>query len=282
MRPDNEKSWARYRKALEIVDDRTGLIFHGEGESAPIIRNVLRAWNNDQANESATRGKDALALKTEGNAAFKMKQYVRAAEFYTSALMSVGESSRAFLANWALCCLRNCANLDAVAASAASIRIRPEAKAVICLAEALMSLGELMLCKELLQGGLADIIEDSDVLSDKHELIESVDSLSDNDTGPMSKGKHLPRWVGDIESFDAGAKGRGIRATRDLKKGQTLMIEPPLAMSETDCRFRKGKGSNTLITIDNNLKNPSQVYLRQAIILRSQREGVLSRIVDCL
>jgi hypothetical protein len=88
--------------------------------------------------------------------------------------------------------------------------------------------------------------------------------------------------VGDIESFDAGAKGRGIRATRDLKKGQTLMIEPSLAMSETDCCFRKGKGSNTLITIDNNLKNPSQVYLRQAIILRSQREGVLSRIVDCL
>jgi hypothetical protein len=88
--------------------------------------------------------------------------------------------------------------------------------------------------------------------------------------------------VGDIESFDAGAKGRGIRATRDLKKGQTLMIEPSLAMSETDCCFRKGKGSNTLITIDNNLKNQSQVYLRQAIILRSQREGVLSRIVDCL
>ena len=136
------------------------MIFHGEGESAPIIRNVLRARNNDQANESATRGKDALALKTDGNAAFKMKQYVRAAEFYTSALMSVGESSRALLANWALCCLRNCANLDAVAASAASIRIRPEAKAVIRLAEALMSLGEPMLCKELLQGGLADIIED--------------------------------------------------------------------------------------------------------------------------
>ena len=73
MRPDNEKSWARYRKALEIVEDRTGLIFHGEGESTPIIRNVLRAWNNEQANESATRGKDALALKTEGNSAFKMK-----------------------------------------------------------------------------------------------------------------------------------------------------------------------------------------------------------------
>jgi len=75
------------------------LIFHGEGESALIIKNLLRAWNNDQANESATRGKDALALKTEGNAAFKMKQYVRAAEFYTSALMSVVESLQALLAN---------------------------------------------------------------------------------------------------------------------------------------------------------------------------------------
>ena len=145
-----------------------------------------------------------------------------------------------------------------------------------------MSLGEPMLCKELLQGGLAEIIEGSDELSDKHELIDSVDSLSNKDTGPMSKGKHLPRWVGDIESFDAGAKGQSIRATQDLKQDQTLLIELPLAMSETDSRGRKGKISTTLITIDNNLKDPSQVYLRQAIILHSQHEGVLSLIVDCL
>ena len=57
-------------------------------------------------------------------------------------------------------------------ASAASNWNRPEAKAVIRLAEAILSLGKPMLCKELLQCGLADI-EGSDVLSDKRELIKS-------------------------------------------------------------------------------------------------------------
>jgi hypothetical protein len=66
MRPNNEKSWAGYRKVLEIVDDRTGFIIHGEGESILIMRSVLHAWDNDQANDSATRGKDALALKLKG------------------------------------------------------------------------------------------------------------------------------------------------------------------------------------------------------------------------
>jgi tetratricopeptide (TPR) repeat protein len=282
MRPHNEKSWARYKKAIEIVSNRIIWIYNAEGESTQIIRNILRVWKNDQADESVTKGKDALALKTEGNSAFKLKQFARAAELYTSALMTVGETSRALLANWSLCSIRNCANLDAVAASVASIRIRPEAKAVVRLAEALMSLGEPKLCKDLLTGELSDVIEGSDVLRDKKELIKSADSiLYDKDTGP-DKSTHLPRWVGDIESFNAGAKGRGVRATNDLKNGQTLLIEPPLAMSETDSRGKKGKVGNTLATIDRSLKDPSQVYLRQAIILRSQREGVLSRIVDCL
>lgn len=89
--------------------------------------------------------------------------------------------------------------------------------------------------------------------------------------------KHLPAWIGPIESFHAGAnKGRGVRAMEDIKAGQVLLIEPPLAMSETNSK------RECLFTIDSGIKDPSQVYLRQAIILRSQRECLLSQIVDCL
>jgi hypothetical protein len=104
-----------------------------------IIRNVLCAWNNDQVNEFATRGKDALALNTKGNRAFKnMNQFVSAAESHTSTLLL----PQALLANWVVCCLQNCASLNAVAASAASTWICLEDKAVILLADALMSLGK--------------------------------------------------------------------------------------------------------------------------------------------
>lgn len=47
-------------------------------------------------------------------------------------------------------------------------------------------------------------------------------------------------------------------------------------MSDTDSK------NECLFTIDSSIKDHAQVYLRQAIILRAQRECVLSRIVDCL
>ena len=47
-------------------------------------------------------------------------------------------------------------------------------------------------------------------------------------------------------------------------------------MSDTDSK------NKCLFTIDSSIKDHAQVYLRQAIILRAQRECVLSRIVDCL
>eukprot|EP00985_Skeletonema_marinoi_P027061 scaffold21606_cov51-Skeletonema_marinoi.AAC.1 len=42
----------------------------------------------------------------------------------------------------------------------------------------------------------------------------------------LGKHKYLPRWIGNIETFDAGSKGRGVRATTDLKAGELVLIEP--------------------------------------------------------
>ena len=66
-----------------------------------------------------------------------------------------------------------------------------------------------------------------------------------------------------------------------MKQGQVLLIEPPLASSAVD--FKTDKRNDMLVSIDkSDVKDPSQAFLRQAIILRSQKDGVLSRIVDCL
>ena len=286
MRPDNEKTWARYNKALEI------LIEQRQGNRRNILTSLLHLENDNQATESEVSGKNAAALKDAGNIAFKNKQYDRAAEFYTSALMTHGEISRALLANWALCCIRTSANLDAISSALASLRIRLEAKAVTRLANGLMCIGEIELCQLVLASVMSKVIKGSDVVKEQHELMDSVDFSVEHiirceGGGSLSGGshflplitpqKHLPTWIGPIESFHAGAnKGRGIRATKDIQAGQVLLIEPPLAMSETDGT------KECLFTIDSSIKDHSQVYLRQAIILRSQRECVLSRIVDSL
>jgi hypothetical protein len=286
MCPTNSKSWARYNNALEI------LLEQNNNDRRSVMTSLFCLESEKQAIESETNGKNASALKDAGNTAFKNKQFNKAAEFYTSALVMHGETSRALLSNWALCCIRNSANLDALSASFASLRIRHEAKAVNRLANSLFSLGEIELCKTVLTSEVfAHIVKGNDVLNEQNELFNSVHFAFEHfircERRELFDGchalpviiphKHLPTWIGPIESFHAGAnKGRGIRAIVDIKEGQLLLIEPPLAMSETD-----GK-KEILFTIDSSLKDHSQVYLRQAIILRSQRECVLSRIVDCL
>ena len=288
MRPSNKKTWSRYKKAFEMISDDESEENNKENYTHR-MRNVLFALEHDEkAPESL--GKDAFDLKSKGNTAFKEKQYKQAASLYTSAILSCGETSRALLANYALCCLHSGANLDAVAASAASIRIRTEAKAIARLARGLLILGEPELCGELLESNLAGIIkEGTDVFAEKCELLQSVsfvlealqlDEVYYNHPSVVLQ-KYIPRWIGGIETFDAGIKGRGVKAKQDVKAGQILLIEPPLALAETE--GLKGKRNDTVVSMDkSDVKDPSQAYLRQAIILRSQQESVLSRIVDCL
>ncbi len=285
MQPDNTKSWARYNKAIEIVSEQNN------NDRRSMMISLIHLESDKRAIESETTGKNASTLKDVGNTAFKNKQFDKATEFYTSALVMHGETSRALLSNWALCCIRNSANLDALSASFASLRIRHEAKAVNRLANCLLSIGEIELCQTVLTSEVfTDTVKGNDVVNERSELFDSVHFAFEHfircERRELFDGchalpviiphKHLPTWKGPIEAFNAGSKGRGVRASVDIKEGQLLLIEPPLAMSETDGT------KECLFTIDSSLKDHSQVYLRQAIILRSQRECVLSRIVDCL
>jgi hypothetical protein len=152
MRPENAKTWARYNKALEILSEQ-----HNNNRRN-MLTSLLQLESDNHAPESETSGKDASALKDAGNAAFKNQQYDKAAEFYTSALVMHGEISRAMLSNWSLCCIRINANLDALSASFASLRIWHEHKAVTRLSKSLLHLGEVELCRTVLTSLTCDDI----------------------------------------------------------------------------------------------------------------------------
>jgi len=282
MRPSNEKTWSRYKKALGMVSD---VADSDENNLTQMMRSILSIQERDETAPESF-GRDASELKSKGNEAFKEKRYQEAVALYTSAILSCGETSRALLANYALCCLHSGANLDAVAASAASIRIRAEGKAVVRLARGLLTLGESTLCQSVLEGNLAGVIEENtDMFKEKEELLNSASFVLENlqsdevyNHPSIVLQKYTPRWIGNIETYDAGKKGRGVRAKQDVKAGQILLIEPPLALAEVD-----GKQNDMLMSMDKcDVKDPSQALLRQAIILRAQKESVLCQIVDCL
>ena len=285
MRPANKKTWNRYQTARSnLLKDNEQI----ENESSWIINSLLPFSVDVHANEADTKGKDLMALKNDGNTAFKKKNYAEAAKLYTSALTLFGDTERALLSNWALCCLFSQAHLDVVAVAAASLRIRPEAKAVIRLATALLCLGQSKMCVKILEQIDGAIFDGSPSANEKNELLKDAKSITDlfqrenhhitaREVGSL---KHSHRWIGSIETFNAGSKGRGVRAKRDLKAGELLLIEPALASASTDS-FEKAKSS--LYTINKmSVEDASHSYLCQAIMLRSQREAVLSRIVDCL
>jgi hypothetical protein len=92
--------------------------------------------------------------------------------------------------------------------------------------------------------------------------------------------KYLSQWVGCIETYNAGPKGRGVRAQRAMEEGTVVLIEPPIASSHASGLER---GKHTFVmNIADKVYDSSQEFIKQDIILRSQRNEVLSQIVDCL
>ncbi|KAL7466782.1 hypothetical protein ACHAXS_007064 [Conticribra weissflogii] len=292
MRPGDAKTRARYRRALETSMKEEG--YDAGSNSHESLRVVIgkallsEAIDADATNDAPIpRPNEALRLKEEGNAAFGRKRYAEAIRAYTLALRACGETSRALLGHYSLCCLHYGANLDAVAASAASIRVFEEPKAVCRLARALMILGEPRLCRDVLAEKRA-VFEGTIVAGERDELMNDAEfcvgfvgrDVLENISALCGR-KLLPRWVGAIEAFDAGPKGRGVRSKMDLTEGSVVLIEPPVALSETD--GLEGKRKDVLFSLEKNTYNdPSQAYLRQAIVTRSQREGVLAKVVDHL
>lgn len=284
IRPGNKKTWSRYETAREkLVEDADHF------DSISLISTLLPNLVCKAAAKAAdtdTNGKDLMQLKNDGNAAFQQQKYAEAAKLYTAALETHGETERALLSNWALCCLSSQAHLDVVAAAAASLRIRLEVKAVIRLATAIFLLGEAETCNKII--GQTDIFdsnlradEKADIVNDARSSMPLLKRMDKHFTlQELGIPKYIPRWIGNIETFDAGSRGRGVRATQDLKAGEIVLLEHPLASASRDS-LEKAKES--LYTINKlRIEDASQTFLCQAILLRSQREAVLSRVVDCL
>ena len=194
-----------------------------------------------------------------------------------------GELPRALLANWSLCCLNIGANLDALAASAASLWIHQDGKSVLRLARALLYLGEAELCRSVLNGKFCSTINQISLTGEKKELLRCTGDLFNfikNDAKmlhpmPFAPPKYLPLWIGSIEAFDSkGPRGRGVRATIDLKAGQVVLIEPPIAFTASR--------NNIFNITKTETKMATDECILQAITVRARREGVLSNIIDFL
>lgn len=92
---------------------------------------------------------------------------------------------------------------------------------------------------------------------------------------PFAPPKYMPLWIGSIEAFDSkGPRGRGVRATIDLKAGQVVLIEPPIAFTASR--------NNIFNIIKTETKTATVECILQAITVRARREGVFSNIIDFL
>eukprot|EP00979_Chaetoceros_neogracilis_P006078 scaffold1211_cov227-Chaetoceros_neogracile.AAC.6 len=89
---------------------------------------------------------------------------------------------------------------------------------------------------------------------------------------------YLPVWIrGGIETFDTGKKGRGVRTIIKINAGHAVIIEPPIASADTS------EGDDKIFVMDKmERRHASDDYLTRDIIVRVQREAVLSKIVNCL
>jgi hypothetical protein len=175
---------------------------------------------------------------------------------------------------------------DALADSFASLRIGLDVKAAYRLAKSLMLLGKPDLAIEV-SHALSACFQDSNKkgLESLRELnttaIQLKDSLKGNAFQSPVSAFSFPKemasnWYCGIETFDAGAKGRGVRATVDLLHGQPVLIERPIAA----CEIRWD--NYTMTTGQSSIEDSSQSAIKSAIINRAARDGVLSRIVDNL
>jgi tetratricopeptide (TPR) repeat protein len=281
--PDNKKTWSRYEKAAGCLVRNEGAC--AGGYELHVLNNILVEGKRVDSGCLDCNGSNPLELKDKGNDCFKQKEYTKAVQYYTTALRYAGEVPRALLGNWALCCLHSRANLDAIAAAAASLRIKPEGKALVRLSRGLLTIGEPTLCCSILRGKYSDLLQ-GNVIADRDELLRCSEegsvylkAFGIQETMQCSKPKYLPSWINGIEMYDAGMKGRGVRASTDLWTGQIVLIEPPTATAELD----GGTADKLLLNIGNKgVETSTNELIKQVIILRAQREGTLSKIVDYL
>jgi tetratricopeptide (TPR) repeat protein len=225
----------------------------------------------------SARGND---LKLAGNHAFKKKDYVNAIVLYSKSLRAAGGTNRALLSNWSHCALEIGSLMDALASATASLRIAADEKAIFRLAHALALLGEYDLAIQVtnlpipMSDRLYTLRDDSMAMKSLLEKESFRDSRCLTSSDPPTL---LAHWIGPVETYVTESKGRGLRATRDIKSGEIILVERPMASvscSVTDVPMLISFfGGNKV-----DMCTPTTI-LKAALVHRTQRDRVLSDIL---
>lgn len=279
LQPRYQKAWCRYRTATTHL---TADILMTEEKTRYILERALLSGCSDRQSKISSVGQTALGLKREGNAAFRSCNYSEAAGCYSAALHISGEMPRALLAGWASSCLATGAHLDALAAAAASLRIDFDGMGVIRVAQALMQLGEIELCRIVLTKQHCLPKEDffyhyrREILRCTGDLFEYLKRCDYSQPKPFPPPTYLPSWRGDIEVLRTRDKGLGIRTKSDLHRGQVVLIEPPLT-SASSC------GTDVVFNYQGSeLRKSTDECIVPNSVVRAQHEAVLCTIMDRL
>ena len=290
LQPSNKKAWYRYRKASDnliktkVAELRIAQECDKEGRLRQLLKLILVEKGKTTSQiKVGWIGKSALKLKDKGNNAFKSCDYNKSVGYYTAALYVCGDIVRKLLDNWASCCISIGAYLDSLAASYASLQIKEDGKAVILLARSMMHIGETELCQSILKKYDSKFSCDMSFRQGKSELLRCTGELFDfikvndyRESRPFDPPSFLPRWIADIEVYDADSKGRGLRAKSDIRAGFIVLIEPPIVSAISS-------GNNILYATDKNeTRKTTTEFIVQALITRAKREAVLSNIIDKL
>jgi len=291
IRPGCTKTWGRYKKSLEKLEQSLEDNLKGT-ESNDRARRFFEAALLARVNVDFSKddNADVNLLKSKGNNAFKSKDYSTAIEMYSVALSLAGKTCRALLSNWAQCCLSIGALNDSLAGSAASLRIAFDEKALYRLCRSLMMLAEPSISLAILEN-VPPLLKNATVNKKKSKIGEIADAANII-SGAMVSGsirnpsklfsvpcELYPYWSEDIETFMTGKKGRGVQAKVDMGPGHIVIVEHPIAFSSSNVE----KDKKFLMSIrDKTIEDAAQSLLCGAIIGRVQREGLLANIVNRL
>jgi hypothetical protein len=215
--------------------------------------------------------------------------YKEALDFYSKALEVCGETTRAMLSNWALCALEMRNFGDALASTAASLRVGYNDKAIFRLVKVLSLLGDCDLARqafdEILLRPPANLKQFTGLKSQlqrcedyrKAMVAGAADSLDEATVLVHDTPSCIGNWIhGCVETFSTRNKGRGLRATRDLAAGSVVLVEWAL-VSEA---FDSNKNFIASNTVDTTFQLGSAAQLRTIVVNRLRREAVLAQILS--
>lgn len=277
IRPACKKTYLRYKKALaKVIDEQPN-------SNALNLALDPSNWQNSEQDMPTNSGSSA-ELKQAGNEAFKCQGYERAIACYTSALLVASKVVRVVLSNWSQSALKYDSYHEALAASAAALRIWVDDKAVYRLCASLAQLNELGLAISLLESYDKSTVSLKELRSDLQQNLKvRVGAANDNGKvlSTLKALKFCPDFASDkIETFLHPVKGRGIRAIDAMPKGSLILIESPLKSSFSDAVEDK----SITYTMDQNrtLKDKSRTLLESIIMQQTKRNQLFARRIDNL